>query len=564
MPYRHRFPRRSSAACRILIVATITLALQSARAADDQQPEPQGTESTTSLPGDVARQVDDRFRAAWTDAEVTPAPLVSDPAYLRRVTLDLAGRVPTVAELHAFLDDPGDDKRSRLVERLIASPDFAFHLRNTLDLQLLASLKTDNEWREFLLEAARENRAWNDIFADVLLPEYRREGETGPAAYLRERVRNLDDLTNDTAVLFFGVNIGCAKCHDHPLVSDWLQDHYYGMSAFFKRTYKTKNNLLAEQFDGDVKFTTVFGDEKQAEFMFLSGAKAAEPSAEFTDEQRKEFAEAVKKAQRENEAKPPVPPFSPRQELVRLALDAPNRSHFAHNFVNRTWARLTGYGLVDPLDQMHSSNPPSHPDVLTLLSEDFIAHGYDIKRLVTTIVLTETYARSSEWESAESVPSADTFARSLPRPLTPRQLAASLIVATANPDNMPGLSDAENWEQRRTDIENRANGWASQFHIPEPGFQVAVEEALLFSNNDRLANDFLRNASSHLVGKLMTVEDPAERLQLAFESVLTRSPFPDEQARIEAFVADRTDREESAWQQVVWALVASPEFRFNH
>jgi hypothetical protein len=365
-------------------------------------------------------------------------------------------------------------------------------------------------------------------------------------------------------VLFFGVNISCAKCHDHPLVPDWRQDHYFGLASFFKRTYRTKGGLLAERFDGSLKFTTVAGEEKPAQFMFLTGISIDEPAAERSDDERKQLEQAVKKAEKEDQSEPPpLPDFSPRSELVRLALEESERHYFARNIANRVWARLMGRGLVHPLDQMHTENPPSHPELLDALARDFTAHGYDLKRLIRGVVLSDTYARSSRWTAAGDPPPPELFARAVPRPLTPRQFSLSLLVATADPEQLRGLEQSDEWANHRTELENRSNGLASDFEIPDANFQVSVEEALLFSNSERIDNELLADSGDRLVGRLKTIEDTDALIDAAFLGVLSRQPDNEERAAMAGYLTDRGDRRVTGIQQVVWVLLTSPEFRFN-
>ncbi|MCA9030538.1 MAG: DUF1549 domain-containing protein [Planctomycetaceae bacterium] len=511
----------------------------------------------------VAEQIDKWVSEKWQAAKVTPAPLLNDGLYLRRVMLDLAGRIPTVAELRDYEADSSPDKKERLIQALMESPDFAFHQRNELDLLLLARLTNNNDWRQYLLEATRENRSWDQIFREVVLPDVYVSENVGTAAFLRERVRELDDLTNDTAVLFFGVNISCAKCHDHPLVADWQQDHYYGMASFFQRTYRTKTNLLAEKFDGTLNFKTVTGKEKPAQYMFLTGITKNKKKIERSEDELKALQEAVKKAEREDEAEVPVPDFRPRAELVRLALEDNEKHFFSRNIVNRIWARLMGQGLVEPLDQMHSDNVASHPELLVWLSLDLEQHDYDLRRLIAGIALSDAYALSSAWPTDDR-PSSDLFAVASARPLSPRQLALSTVVGTMHPDQSPGLSKPEDWEKKREDWENRSNHLAGQLAIPDPNFQVAVEEALLFSNNDYITNEFLRDSGNRLVGAVKARETPEDKIDLMFQSVFARPASEKERIRITQYLVDRPDREVAALQQVLWALITSPEFRFNH
>lgn len=516
----------------------------------------------TSISAAIDHYVDTQLHAVNVEAAAS----IDDAAFLRRLSLDLNGRIPTRQELNDFLAMDGATRRQDAIEVFLSQVDFVFHQANEIDLLLLARIREDREWREFLLQAVKDRTSWSNLFTQIMLPEVTHPGETAPGAYLRERVRELDDLTNDTAVLFFGVNISCAKCHDHPLVPDWEQDHYFGMASFFKRTYQTKSKLLAEHFTGDVKFTNIVGEEKQAAFMFLNGQAAEEPEIELSDEKRKSLDEAIQKAKKEDDAKAPEVEFSPREELVRLALEGDSHDFFARNIVNRIWARLIGRGLVTPLDQMHSDNPPSHPALLDWLTRDLKQHDYDLKRLIAGIVGSEVYARSCRWESESAVPEPSLFAVGVVRPLNPRQLALSLQIASTSGDRLPGLDKGEDWEKQRADLENRAARFANQFPIPEDGFQVGTDEALFFSNSQQFEGEFLRSSDDRLVGELKKIENSDELIQTLVSTVYSRSAQEEEQQAMRAYLESATDdaSREDKIQQLVWALLASPEFRFNH
>lgn len=495
---------------------------------------------------------------------VVPADGIDDARFLRRVTLDLAGRIPTPAEQSAFRDDPSPGKRVIVVDRLLASADFEFHHRNELNRHLMGSRSVSDAWNAYLLTATREHRTWDRLFREIMLPEREATADSGAGEFLKQRAQGLDVLTNDVAVLLFGVNVSCAKCHDHPLVSDWTQDHYFGLASFFQRTYPTQRGLVAEKFDGRLKFTTVAGEEKQAAFLFLSGEAIDEPTLTWTDDARKTTEEAVAKAEKEAEAPaPPLPEFSPRVELVRISVAQGADGFLARNYVNRTWARLIGHGLVHPLDQMHSENPSSHPELLASLARDFVEHGYDAPGLIRAIVLSDVYARDSRWTDGERPPP-ELFAVGIIRPLTPRQLALSLDIATTRPQALAEATADVNWPARREQLESRSVSLAGRLELPDDGFQVSVDEALLFSNGSSITDEYLQAAEDRLVGALAANTDFAASAAQAFVSVLSRSPREDEIAAVTAYLEQRSDRPVAGWQQVVWALLASPEFRFNH
>lgn len=540
-----------------LTVAAIFLCAQVPLYAADLLPADQPMASV------IDHYVDDLIKTN----DVQTAAQIDEHILIRRLTLDLAGRIPTTAELHAFVSAEPATRRPELIDKLLASPDFVDHHRNELQLLLeYPARRNDNDFRKYLLWAAEQNRPWNEMFRDMLAGDENDEYQKAALQFVKHRAKSLDDLTNDTAVLFFGVNVSCAKCHDHPLVEDWKQDHYYGMQSFFSRTFLTKKQSLGEKFYGEVKFTTTGGVEKQAKFMFLNGAVVEDGTPELTDESRKKYDELVKKLQQDDKAEVSYPEFRPRQRLVETASHKDNDAFLARNIVNRIWHRLIGRGIVDPPDQLHSENSPSHPELLDWLARDTVEHGYDLKRLIRGIVLSTAYSRSSEWDSATEPPEAHYFAVAIPRPLSPRQYAMSLLVATRNPPHWEQwlTKPAEDWKKERTNLENTTNSWDDAFEIPGENFQVAVDEALFFSNNDRIDNDLLRDSGDRLVGHMKNLDDLEASVSAAFEAVNSRQPTNDERRAIIEYLESRKDDRPAAIKQVVWALLTGPELRFNH
>lgn len=517
----------------------------------------------------LADRIDHHIDARLQTEGVAPAPIVADESFLRRVTLDLAGRIPTPAERTNFLAQQQNEadsptRRRQLVEQLINSPDYAYHARNQLDILLLLRSEHNTSWREYLLEATSENRGWDQMFREIFQPEDTLTSDVRPISYLKKQLNDLDALTNGASVKWLGVNIACAKCHDHPLVDDWTQDHYYGMTSFFKRTFRTKKGFLSERFEGLPKYTDVYGDEQQPGLMFLTGEKVDIPALDMEEEALKKLQEAIKKSEKDDKSDPPPrPEFRPRSKFVELALGDNEYRFFAKNLVNRIWARLLGRGLVHPLDQMHSQNPASHPELLEELAEAVVESGYDVRHLTQAIVLSKVYARGASDSAAPPI-APDLFAVSLPRPLAPRQLSLSLRIAGQNPEKMQGRVNEDSWVAEREKLEKASEGNAKKLLIPTEGFQVAVTEALWFSNNLSLQKDLLSTSNDRLVGYLKTLEADDEVVSAAFASVLNRTPDAAETSAIKKYLAERQERRDDALKQVVWALLATPEFRFNH
>jgi hypothetical protein len=528
----------------------------------------------------IEEVVDHYVEARLRQESVTPAPQAEDVNLVRRLTLDLAGRIPTAAEARAYAASTDPAKRVQLVDRLLASPAFVRHQADEFDMMLMSGNNSGRSLRDYLTRALKENRPWDRIFRDLVLPDERDPAQKGAGEFLRSRIMDLDRLTAEVSVVFFGVNVSCAQCHDHPKVDDWKQDHFYGMKAFFSRTFDN-GGFLAEREYGEVRFKTTKGQEKLAKMMFLSGRAVDDPAGTRKpsgEEQRKER-DLLESAKRKRQP-PPAPKFSARAKLVETALQPGQSDFFARAIVNRLWHRVFGYGLVMPLDQMHSANDPSHPELLQWLARDLVAHRYDLRRLVRGLVLSKAYSRGSRVPlTLPSPPSAggegrvrgtgpaprpDLFAVARVRALTPMQLATSLRLATADPASLPVSLKPEEFEKRIEQMENSARGFARDFEQPGDDFQVSVTEALLFSNGERMQREMLADGGDRLIGRLKQIQDTKELVDVAMRNVLSRAATEEEQQLLGDYLKRRVDRRVEACRQIVWALLTSSEFRFNY
>jgi hypothetical protein len=368
--------------------------------------------------------------------------------------------------------------------------------------------------------------------------------------FLVRRLNSLDDMTTDTARVFFGVNVSCAKCHDHPLVHDWTQDHYYGMASFFNRTAgggKRRRGVgaITERANGEVMFVTTGGQRRTAKMMFLSRRVVEEPVA------------------RKGKAKPGKGSavFSRREQLVKVALE--EKTFFSRAIVNRLWAYLMGRGLVHPLDQMHSANPPSIPGLLEWLAEDLASHRYDLDRLVAGLLSSRVYQRSSARENYAKPASEKDFARALLRPLTPHQYAMSLLLATGE-ETFDQAKTAEERGRRFREMEGRA-GRLTNLKILDARtdqYQASTGEALFMSNHEEVQR-LLVPSVKNLVSRLAKIADTRKLVETAVWTVLSRAPEGEECDYLTKWVDKRKDRGR-ACGQLVWALMTSAEFRFNH
>ena len=508
----------------------------------------------------VEEAIDHYVDAKLAAVGVSAAPLADDYQFLRRATLDLAGRIPTIPEVQAYAASNDPAKRIQAVERLIASPAFVRHQVDKFDTLLMAG--TGGNLRSYLTQAFQENRPWDQMFRELLTGRADDPDQKGPIQFVVRRAKDLDQLTNDVSVLFFGVNISCAQCHDHPLVADWSQDHFYGMKSFFARTFD-HGEFVGEHEYGALTFKTSKGENRNASLMFLDGRLLDEPAAsEPTDEAKKEEKKRLEELKKEKKA-PPAPAYSRRNRLVETALSGSESNFLARSIVNQMWNRFMGRGLVAPVDQMHSANAPSHPELLDWLARDFASHGYDLRRLVRGIAASRAYARSSQWNSNERPP-AELFAVAALRPLTPQQYAMTLRMGSTSPEQFPADLPAADVEKRLEGIEGAARGLANSFEQPGQDFQVSIDEALLMTNGERIEKELLRDGRDALVGRLVALNDPAAAVETAGWTVFSRPLVEEEKQLLTEFLLKRNDRPLDGYRQMVWAMLTSGECRFNH
>ncbi len=336
-----------------------------------------------------------RIDAVLAKSQIGPAaPEANDAEFLRRITLDLTGRIPSTEAARKFLDDQSPGKRGKLIEELLNSPACDLHLAKVFDIMLMQRRPDKHvkaaEWNAYLLESFQTNKPYHQMAKEIL-------GADGVDPKLRAPVKfylDRDDMethlvTRDTARVFFGRDLECAQCHDHPLISDYEQSEYYGLLAFLNRSSlfqpdKKKPAVLAEKAEGNAKFKSVFTGYEGDTRPRLPGEKEiTEPAFPKGQEYQVKPAKNVR----------PVPKFSRRQKFAELATAGTNEA-FNNNITNRLWAVMLGRGLVNPVDLHHPDNPPSSPELLALLSSEFVKMNYNIKGLLKEIALSNTYQRS--------------------------------------------------------------------------------------------------------------------------------------------------------------------------
>jgi len=353
---------------------------------------------TPPLTKSLHAEIDRLLKADWL---VPPTPPADDAEFVRRATLDLHGIIPTAAETRAFLDDRSPDKRTQLIDRLLASPRFARHMATTFDVLLIERKQEKNisfdEWYEYLYQSFLTNKPYDQLVREVLAAD---ESLRPATRFFHARTCEPDVMTRDIGRLFFGMDMQCNQCHDHPDVDDYKIGDYYGLRAFVSRTYVFNNKItnrieIAEKPEGETSFTSVFTGESADNVpprLPRGPALPAEPKFK----KGEELAATPEKGDR------PIPKYSRRAVLAEQAAEK-SYDQLPRAAVNRLWAHVFGRGLVHPVDFIHPDNPPSHPAVLDLLTQDFREHGCDVKRTLRELMLTEAYGRTCELPSGKQL-----------------------------------------------------------------------------------------------------------------------------------------------------------------
>jgi hypothetical protein len=501
-----------------------------------------------------------------------------DAEFLRRACLDFSGQIPSVDVVRAFLADQSVGKRMVLIDTLLAGDAFAAHWTDRLSVMLLErenlGVVTDDDWRKFLHRSLQGNPCW-DVLVHAMITGSGK-GEARPAMKFLGGGDH-HRMTEDIARLFLGMDLKCARCHDHPSVDDWKQAHYWGLFAYLNQTKLSnphavdKNVYFVESLATEkIEFESVFGNEKETTGPKLPDAdEVAIPQFEKGQEFEHPPANGL----------PAVPKFRPRERLANDLTEKTN-ARFARNGVNRIWFLLMGRGLSHPLDQVHSENPPSNPALMDLLVNEFVAHAFDLKWLLREIALSESYQRSGRLPDGVKSVEPSSYRVALHKGLTPEQLLDAILRATGNlaqVEAFKAVPEAEKFDRRGyfsgthqelpQSLDNIRAIFVETFGQPAGVAEVDFAPGLnksLFLMNDRLILHWLQPRDGNLVaqlGQAITAEAIAEELYL---SVLSRFPDEAEQLEVAEYLQAQEARRDAALGDLVWALLTSAEFRLNH
>ena len=322
--------------------------------------------------------------------------MASDAEFMRRVYLDLIGRVPSMVETRAFLADAAGDKRAKLVDDLLGRDEANRHLAVVFDVWMMERRAdqhvTTDQWRQYLYRSFADGKSYGQLSREILTGQGDDEQLKPAAKFYLDRNAETHSMTRDVSRVFFGRDIQCAQCHDHPLIADYSQMEYYGLFAFLNRSFlfqdeKDKKKVaLAERAEGDATYSSVFepDSEKTTAIPALSDGIVLDDEPQFASGE----GYRVKPAKNVR----PIPEFSRRQHLADLATG--QSEAFKRNIANRLWRHMLGRGLVEPPDLHHPDNPATYPELLQLLSDEFAKLDFDVKAFLRELALTEVYQRA--------------------------------------------------------------------------------------------------------------------------------------------------------------------------
>lgn len=500
----------------------------------------------------LAAEIDALIARRWAAEKAVPAPATEDAAFMRRVYLDIAGKIPAVADLHEFLSDTAPDKRRKLVDRLLESPAYIMNFSNVWRSVMMPEAEADLQVR-FLIPAFEawlrkrltDNASYDSLVREILTVTvdprnaanpFQGQGDVTPISFYQAKQLKPENLAAGTARIFLGVRIECAQCHDHPF-DDWKREQFWGYAAFFAGMERDAGsqqqgvlNSIRELFDR--RELVIPGTGKLVKAAYLDGS---EPKLKFRESARGTLADWMASG---------------------------DNPYFAKAAANRMWGHFFGVGIVNPVDDFTADNPPSHPELLDLLAREFAAHKFDVKFLIRAITASRTYQLSSQQTDA-SQENPRLFARMSLKGLTPEQLFDSIAQATGfyepytnrDPFSMQNNSPRAEFVQA---FDNSRDAVIEQ--------QTTILQALAMMNGQFVADATSLEKSATLAA---VAEFPqmttAERLESLYLAVLSRTPRPDEREKLVKYVDEGGAAKDAkkALSDVFWALLNSSEFLLN-
>lgn len=472
-----------------------------------------------------------------------PSDLSSDGTFLRRVTIDIAGRLPTPTETEQFLMDQDSSKRARAIDRLLDSPDYADYFANKWAAVLRNKRATNARkvhtygFHSWIQRSLRENKPYDEFVREVITASG--DSQFNPPVNWYNEVKDQSAQLEDTAQLFLGMRIQCAKCHHHPF-EKWSQDDYYGFAAFYSRVGRKPSPM----------------DTQRSRIFHQRGVASAN---------NPKTGQNVKPTGLGDVALEIPVDEDPREHLADWMSRSDN-PFFARALVNRYWKHFFGRGIVEPEDDMRVTNPASNPALLDALATDFTQSNFDLKHLVRTITNSQTYqlsATPNDYNESDT----QNFSRYYPQRLKAEVLLDSVDVLTATPTRFAGLPAGT----RAVQLPDNAfdSYFLTVFGRPESASACECER----TGDANLAQHLLLLNSKEIQAKLGSgralqlsndSRDHAAKIGELYRIAFSREPVPEEVAIATAHIAKNQDNVNAAYEDIIWSLINTKEFLFNH
>ena len=510
----------------------------------DRETRRRGDEGTDSSDvGEGVRTVDRLVVAKLNGLGLAPSPLCNDADFLRRATLDVTGLIPTPQEVRAFLKDTDPRKRDRMIDNLLARPAYVDFwtlkwgdiLRCSREKLTVKGMYTLHDW---IRQSVADNKPWDQWARELVLAQgsiYK----NGPANYYRA-AKSPQELAETTSEVFLGVRIACARCHNHPY-EKWTQNQYYQMTAFFARTAAKPGERPGEM----VIFAGDGGDVRhpRTQKIVAPCALDAAPVADTAGTDR-------------------------RQALADWLTDSRN-PFFARAVVNRIWRHYLGRGFVEPVDDLRLTNPPSNAALYDWLAQDTTRHGYDLKRLMRIILRSQTYQRSPD-PTPNNLRDSRYYSHFAFKRLGAEQMLDAVASATGVSDKFDGLPPGTHaGELPDTSVPSY---FLDLFGRPARAVTCECERVdapnmgqTLHLMNDTNINARLEAKTGLIAQQIATQPDNKQLVENLYLNALSRFPTPDESARaVHALVSAPAPNRQRVAEDILWALLNSKEFIFNH
>ena len=485
-----------------------------------------------------------------------PSGECDDGAFVRRVTLGIAGRLPTLEESKAFLADKSPDKRAKKIDALLETTDYADHfagkwvglLRNKVDRGVEWVARDSYAFHAWIRSSFIANKPFDQFAGELVMAS----GKTieNPAVSWYRVVKDQKEQMQDISQVFLGTRMQCAQCHHHPY-ERWSQDDYYSFAAFFSTIQRKKTGKLPEE---DI----VYHNRKAAGMLNPATKETLKPKllgdADFLD------------VPAEND---------PRRELATW-LGAPENPYFAKTLVNRYWKHFFSRGLVEPEDDIRPTNPATHPELLDALAAAFIESGYDVKHLIRAICNSRTYQLSSAANEVNG-PDEQNYARFYPRRLKAEVLLDSVNDITGATENFAQLPVAA----RAITLPNEKGTLQSEFltMFGRPAMDTACEcersgDANLGQSLHLINSDTIQAKLKVANGRAMqfaknTERSDEEKIRDVYLHAFSREPTGDDLAIAKAHLEKKrataaAGAEQEAFEDIIWVMLSTKEFMFSH